>query len=44
MAAVKPTPELPLPVVYTDRGEICEICLSNWDLAIPGSPNKAILI
>lgn len=44
MAAVKPTPEDPFPVVYTALGDICEICFKSCDLAIPGSPNKAMLI
>lgn len=44
IAAVKPTPELPLPVVYTARGDTYEICFNNCDFAIPGSPNKAIFI
>lgn len=44
IAAVKPTPELPLPVVYIALGEILAIFLSNCDLATPGSPTKAMLI
>lgn len=44
IAAVRPTPELPFPVVYTPLGASVEICLSNWDLAIPGSPIRATLI
>ncbi len=43
-AAVRPTPELPFPVVYTPRGAKNEICLSNCDFAIPGSPNNATFI
>ncbi len=29
IAAVRPTPELPLPVVYTPLGHKLETCLSN---------------
>ncbi len=28
-AAVSPTPELPLPVVYTARGDMYEICFKS---------------
>lgn len=37
-AAVRPTPEDPLPVVYTALGEICAMYLISCDLATPGSP------
>lgn len=37
-AAVRPTPEDPLPVVYTALGEICAMYFINCDLATPGSP------
>ena len=37
-AAVSPTPEDPLPVVYTPLGDITEICFNIYDLATPGSP------
>lgn len=43
-AAVKPTPELPLPVVYTPLGATVAMYLSNCDFATPGSPIKHILI
>ena len=38
MAAVRPTPEEPLPVVYTARGEMLHTYRSSWLLATPGSP------
>lgn len=44
IAAVRPTPELPLPVVYTALGAKFDMLFNNWDLAIPGSPIKATLI
>jgi hypothetical protein len=34
-AAVRPTPLLPLPVVYTARGATLATCLSSWLLATP---------
>ena len=37
-AAVRPTPEEPLPVVYTARGEMWAMCFISWLLATPGSP------
>lgn len=37
-AAVNPTPDEPLPVVYIPLGEIDEICFNSYDLATPGSP------
>ena len=37
-AAVSPTPEDPLPVVYIPRGAICDMCFKSWDFATPGSP------
>ena len=37
-AAVSPTPEEPLPVVYTALGEMWAMCLISCDLATPGSP------
>lgn len=37
-AAVRPTPEDPLPVVYTALGEMWAMCLISWLLATPGSP------
>src|SRR4051812_620768 len=37
-AAVRPTPEEPLPVVYTARGEMLVTYRSSCDLATPGSP------
>ena len=36
--AVKPTPELPRPVVYTPRGATETMCFRSCDLATPGSP------
>jgi len=39
-AAVSPTPDEPLPVVYTARGEMCAMCLISWLLATPGSPAR----
>jgi hypothetical protein len=44
IAAVRPTPEEPLPVVYTPRGATDAIYLSSCDLATPGSPIKHILM
>ena len=43
-AAVKPTPDEPLPVVYTDLGAILLIAFNNCDLATPGSPIRHTLI
>ena len=43
-AAVKPTPDDPLPVVYTPLGETIDMYFNNYDLATPGSPINAILI
>ena len=37
-AAVRPTPEDPLPVVYTALGEMCAMYLISCDFATPGSP------
>lgn len=44
IAAVSPTPELPLPDVYTPLGAIWAMCLSSWDFAMPGSPIRPMLI
>ena len=44
IAAVKTTPELPLPVVYTALGARCDMLFNNCDLAIPGSPINATFI
>lgn len=44
IAAVKPTPELPFPVVYTPLGAIWAMCFNSCDFAIPGSPINATFI
>mmetsp|Transcript_10011 Transcript_10011/g.21116 ORF Transcript_10011/g.21116 Transcript_10011/m.21116 type:complete len:296 (+) Transcript_10011:629-1516(+) len=44
IAAVKPTPLDPFPVVYTPRGAMLATCFSNWLLATPGSPMRQMLI
>ena len=43
-AAVRPTPELPRPVVYTPRGATLVMYLSSWDFATPGSPIRQMLM
>ena len=43
-AAVKPTPVVPLPVVFIAKGAMFSMPLSIYDLAIPGSPTIIILI
>ena len=43
-AAVKPTPDEPLPVVFIQFGDIFNICLKNWDFAVDGSPTINIFI
>lgn len=37
-AAVRPTPLLPRPVVYTPLGATLMICFRSWLFATPGSP------
>ena len=39
-AAVRPTPEEPLPVVYTPRGLMLDTYLSSWLLATPCGRNS----
>ena len=39
-AAVRPTPEEPLPLALTDTSATCMAALSNCDLAVPGSPTS----
>lgn len=43
-AAVRPTPELPLPVVLMQFGAIFIIARSSWDLPQPGSPHRSMLM
>ena len=43
-AAVKPTPEVPLPVVLITNGAIHKTLLNNYDFAVDGSPITKILI
>jgi len=43
-AAVKPTPEVPLPVVLITNGAIDKTLLNNYDFAVDGSPITRILI
>mmetsp|Transcript_6381 Transcript_6381/g.13925 ORF Transcript_6381/g.13925 Transcript_6381/m.13925 type:complete len:253 (-) Transcript_6381:1012-1770(-) len=43
-AAVRPTPDEPLPVVYTERGARFVTCLRSCDLATPGSPMRQTLM
>jgi hypothetical protein len=44
IAAVRPTPEEPLPVVYTPRGATDAMYFSSCDLATPGSPIKQMFM
>ena len=43
-AAVSPTAEAPLPVVYTARCAVFSTYLRNCDLAVPGSPSSSTLM
>ena len=43
-AAVKPTPELPLPVVAIARGAVFNTNRSICDLAVDGSPTMSTLM
>jgi len=43
-AAVKPTPELPLPVVLMQLGAMFIMARSSWDLPQPGSPHSKTLM
>jgi len=43
-AAVRPTPDVPLPVVFITSGAIDKILLNNYDFAVDGSPITKILI
>jgi len=43
-AAVKPTPDEPLPVVFNASGAISRTCLKSYDLAVDGSPTIIKLI
>ena len=38
--AVKPTAEAPCPVVKMALGAIFSVYFKNWDLAVPGSPQR----
>ena len=43
-AAVRPTADAPLPVVYTARAAVFSTYFRNWDLATPGSPSSRTLM
>ena len=43
-AAVRPTADAPLPVVYTARGAVFSTYFRNCDLATPGSPSISTLM
>mmetsp|Transcript_10268 Transcript_10268/g.25163 ORF Transcript_10268/g.25163 Transcript_10268/m.25163 type:complete len:255 (-) Transcript_10268:492-1256(-) len=43
-AAVSPTAEAPLPVVYTQRDAVFSTYFRNWLLATPGSPRSSMLM
>ena len=44
MAAVRPTPEEPRPVVDTAKGAMLSTARSSWLLATPGSPTSRLLM
>mmetsp|Transcript_17266 Transcript_17266/g.42642 ORF Transcript_17266/g.42642 Transcript_17266/m.42642 type:complete len:227 (-) Transcript_17266:744-1424(-) len=43
-AAVSPTADAPLPVVYTHLDAVFSMYLRNCDLAVPGSPRSSMLM